>query len=302
MSCKSPLEKAIELIDAGNNIFITGGGGVGKSYLLNQLKKHYGDDLKITSTTGVSAHNIDGQTIHSFAGIYKNKIYLNFPDTKRKLTKNLKECRILAIDEISMLHKETLDSLDSAFKKITGYRNKPFGGIQMIFIGDFFQLPPVSQETNRDSKSKNAEYCFKSYAWEAGNFITLDLKEVKRQNDKMFISALNKVRTGDITQDVIDLFEERERKFDIKADSKILCIFSKKEKTNKHNNNMLKTDDNCSGAKSTYTATDYYCETIDKEKQEYPIPVVSKGYIENKEYKIAKAILSRECRLPKEIN
>ena len=302
MTCKSPLKKAIELIDAGNNIFITGGGGVGKSYLLNQLKKHYGDDLKITSTTGVSAHNIDGQTIHSFAGIYKNKIYLNFPDTKRKLTKNLKECRILAIDEISMLHKETLDSLDSAFKEITGYRNKPFGGIQMIFIGDFFQLPPVSQETNRDSKSKNAEYCFKSLAWEAGNFITLDLKEVKRQNDKMFISALNKVRTGDITQDVIDLFEERERKFDIKADSKILCIFSKKEKTNKHNNNMLKTDENCRGEKRIYTAVDYYCETIDKEKQEYPIPVDSKGYIENKEYKIAKAILSRECRLPKEIN
>lgn len=65
MTCKSPFKKAIELIDAGNNIFITGGGGVGKSYLLNQLKKHYGDDLKITSTTGVSAYNIDGQTIHA---------------------------------------------------------------------------------------------------------------------------------------------------------------------------------------------------------------------------------------------
>lgn len=302
MSCKSPLEKAIELIDAGNNIFITGGGGVGKSYLLNQLKKHYGDDLKITSTTGVSAYNIAGQTIHSFAGIYKNKIYLSFPDTKRKLTKNLKECRILAIDEVSMLHKETLDSLNSAFKEITGNRNKPFGGIQMIFIGDFFQLPPVPQKTNRYSKSKNAEYCFKSHAWEAGKFITLDLQEVKRQSDKKFISALNKVRTGNITQDVIDLFEEREKKFDIKADSKTLCIFSKKEKMNKHNDNMLKEDDNCSGAKSTYTATDYYCETIDKEKQEYIIPVVKKGDIENKEYIIAKAILERECRYPKEIN
>ena len=58
---------------------------------------------------------------------------------------------------------------------------------------------------------------------------------------------------------------------------------------------MLKTDDNCSGAKSTYTATDYYCETIDKEKQEFIIPVVKKDDIENKEYKIVKAILSREC-------
>lgn len=275
---------------------------MGKSYLLNQLKKHYGDDLKITSTTGVSAYNIDGQTIHSFAGIYKNKIYLSFPDTKRKLTKNLKDCRILAIDEISMLHKETLDSLNNAFKEITGNRNKPFGGIQMIFIGDFFQLPPVPQKTNRYSKSKNAEYCFKSYAWDAGNFITLDLQEVKRQSDKKFISALNKVRTGNITQDVKDLFEEREKKFDIKADSKTLCIFSKKEKMNKHNDNMLKEDDNCSGAKSTYTATDYYCETIDKEKQEFIIPVVKKDDIENKEYIIAKAILERECRYPKEIN
>ena len=60
----TPLEKAIELIDAGNNIFITGGGGVGKSYILNKLKKHYGDKLQLTSTTGVSAYNIGGQTIH----------------------------------------------------------------------------------------------------------------------------------------------------------------------------------------------------------------------------------------------
>ena len=69
MSCQTPLEKIIELIDAGKNILITGGGGVGKSYIINKLKEHYGDTLDITSTTGVSAINVGGQTIHSWAGI-----------------------------------------------------------------------------------------------------------------------------------------------------------------------------------------------------------------------------------------
>lgn len=300
----TPLEKAIELIDAGNNIFITGGGGVGKSYILNKLKKHYGDKLQLTSTTGVSAYNIGGQTIHSFAGIYKNRIYLSFPDTKKKLIKNLKECKILAIDEISMLHKETLDSMDSAFKEITGRKDKPFGGVQMVVIGDFFQLPPVQKQTNKCAKSKpeDLQYCFKSAAWNAAGFITLDLQEVKRQSDKKFISALNKVRTGNITQEVIDLFEERERKFNIEADSKILRIFSKKIKMNSHNNVMLTNDKNCSGNIKTYVAADYYCETIDNKKEEYVIPELKYNKIENKDYKIAKAIMERECRYPQKIN
>ncbi len=300
----TPLEKAVELIDAGNNIFITGGGGVGKSYILNKLKNHYGNKLQLTSTTGVSAYNIGGQTIHSFAGIYKNRIYLSFPDTKKKLIKNLKECKILAIDEISMLHKETLDSLNSAFKEITGRKDKPFGGIQMVVIGDFFQLPPIQRQTNKCVKSKpeDLQYCFKSAAWNAAGFITLDLQEVKRQSDKKFISALNKVRTGNITQEVIDLFEERERKFNIEADSKILRIFSKKIKMNSHNNVMLTKDENCSGNIKTYIAADYYCETIDNKKEEYVIPKLKYNEIENKDYKIAKAIMERECRYPQKIN
>lgn len=305
----TPLEKAIELIDAGNNIFITGGGGVGKSYILRKLKEHYDkyykDDKKfqITSTTGVSAFNIGGQTIHSFAGIFHKKIYVNYPDTKRKLTKNLKECKILAIDEISMLDKVTLDSLNNAFKEITGLWNKPFGGIQMVFIGDFFQLPPVPDNNNRFSKYKKmdkVEYCFNSYAWEAGNFITLNLQEVKRQSDKNFISALNKIRTGNITQEVTNLFKEREENHSIETNHKILYLFSRTEKMDKHNNNMLSEDENCSGKIKTYTANDYYCKLVDDKKViEDEIPSAGS---KNDKYKEPKSKLNLECRYSEEIN
>ena len=135
------LEKLKDIINNGENIFITGGGGVGKSYLLNQLKSYYKDDLQITSTTDISAINIGGQTLHSWAGIgiADKPIPEVVKKIKRKPTlfKQIITCKKLAIDEVSMLDNITMEYVDNVLK-ILRENNKPFGGIQVILVGDFF--------------------------------------------------------------------------------------------------------------------------------------------------------------------
>ena len=180
MPCITPLEKAIELIDAGNNVFITGGGGVGKSYILNKLKEHYGEGLDITSTTGISAINVGGQTIHSWAGIGLAKKsaswVVQYKIRKNKsLERHIKECKLLAIDEVSMLSDKLIKYLDDVLRLVRECQ-APFGGLQVIFIGDFFQLAPTKDKENQD-----VDYCFNSLTWQNLNFSTIYLKEVKRQ-------------------------------------------------------------------------------------------------------------------------
>ena len=147
----------LELIQNGCNVFITGGAGTGKSYTLNKLKEIYKDELHITSTTGISAINVNGQTIHSWAGIgIANKpideIVKNIKQ-KPNLYMNLLCCKMLAIDEISMLDNKTFEYVSEVLKKIRKWDN-PFGGIQVIIFGDFFQLPPVKTSGNKK------DFCF----------------------------------------------------------------------------------------------------------------------------------------------
>ena len=134
-------EEVKALIDKGENLFITGGGGVGKSYLLNELKKHYQNDLTLTSTTGISAINISGQTLHSWAGIgIANKPVNEVVKSiryKSSVFKQLNKCKILAIDEVSMLDNFTIDYVNEVLKQVRGTR-LAFGGIQVILVGDFF--------------------------------------------------------------------------------------------------------------------------------------------------------------------
>ena len=238
MSCNKPLEKAIELIDAGNNIFITGGGGVGKSYILNKLKEHYGDTLDITSTTGVSAINVGGQTIHSWAGIglaNKSVNYtVNYKIRKNKsLETHIKECKLLAIDEVSMMSDKLIKYLDEVLQQVRQC-SSAFGGLQVILIGDFFQLPPTKNKDNQD-----VDYCFNSITWQKLNLSTIYLTEVKRQNDKPYIDALNNIRTGVFNKKDIQIFENRNFPSDTRIDKNILQLFPLKDDTSKYNNECL---------------------------------------------------------------
>ena len=131
----------LSLIQNCENVFITGGAGVGKSYTLSKLKELYKEKLHITSTTGISAINVGGQTLHSWSGIgIGNKpIEDIIKKIKKKPTlyKTLICCRMLAIDEISMLDNLTFDYVNEVLKRVRE-NSKPFGGIQVLIFGDFF--------------------------------------------------------------------------------------------------------------------------------------------------------------------
>lgn len=204
-----PEEKQIVLneIRARHNICVTGAAGTGKSFLLKLIKDHF-PHIHITASTGVAAVNVGGVTIHSWAGIGKGTLpateiakFINSgPGTK--IRRQLRKAKILAIDEISMISASVLNLLDQVFQEVR-QNDLPFGGIQMVLIGDFFQLPPVSQDGNVD-------FCFLSDAWQDGDFKMFELTEVFRQSDLQFIQLLNNIRHAALNEEDIQLLQHRQ--------------------------------------------------------------------------------------------
>lgn len=220
------LNKITELINKGENLFITGYAGTGKSYILNKLKKKF--QIDVTSTTGLAAVNVQGQTIHSWAGVgICNKPIRDVVEKilqRSKLKKQITECKILAIDEISMLDARTFDYIDEVLRHLRD-GSKPFGGIQVLLFGDFFQLPPVEKESG---------FCFNSNTWQALNLKTVFLEKIYRQNDEKFIKSLNNLRLNQLTEEDARLFYDREVNYDT-YESDILHIFSTNREADNYN-------------------------------------------------------------------
>jgi len=238
-------ELITELIDQGQNIFLTGSGGVGKSYYVKKMKDQFSGKkhIYITSTTGVSAYTLSGQTIHSFSGIGVFKGTEVFQTIIKKIYKspkaldNWKKCDILVIDEISMLGRKMLEMLD----KIARYfrdSQKPFGGIQVIFTGDFLQLPPI-----------NDEFSFLSDTWNDLDLQIIYLKKMYRFTDEVYAKLLERVRTASHTQEDVDLLYSRKKAYDEQKDRWEKCepgdkdedilptfMFSKKASVEEKNN------------------------------------------------------------------
>ena len=179
---------AISLCKAGYNLFITGNAGTGKSFIIRQIKKEFGENCIITSTTGISALNIDGITIHNWSGICPDIDYNNSDLFVTKIQNNYKKLnnylytQILIIDEISMLDLEILEFIDKVARIIRNI-NLPFGGIQVVFVGDFYQLPPVNSET---------KFSFESKLWNNIIDYSIILKKSYRQTDLELVHFLNK--------------------------------------------------------------------------------------------------------------
>lgn len=221
------LNKITEMINQGENLFITGYAGTGKSYILNKLKKKF--KIDVTSTTGLAAVNVQGQTIHSWSGV--GICSKPVEDVVEKILKraNLKKqilnCKILAIDEISMLDARTFDYIDTVLRTLKD-GSKPFGGIQVLLFGDFFQLPPVE---------KGNGFCFDSKCWQDLDLKTVFLEKIYRQNDEQFIRSLNNLRLNQLTEDDVRLFYDREVNYDT-YESDILHIFSTNKEADNYNN------------------------------------------------------------------
>lgn len=233
------LSNIVHLVKSGENLFITGHAGTGKSYILNMLKNKF-KKLVVTSTTGIAAVNVKGQTIHSWAGVgicrypveTAVKNILNKPTIRNQILK----CETLAIDEISMLNIKVFEYIDKVLRLVRE-EDLPFGGIQLILFGDFFQLPPVEKE------AEELHYCFESPVWSELNLKNILLKENHRQNEENFIKALSNMRTNSLTEEDTELLGSRNSDFKGKDSdilhSDVLHIFSTNEEADNYNQKMF---------------------------------------------------------------
>ena len=188
------------------NVFLTGGAGVGKSYLTNELISAYrkeGKQVVALGSTGVSAVNIGGFTVHSFFvfGIAANFDELKMGDRRAKkrlvdLQKILKATDLIVIDEISMVSTNLLDMI--AYRLNTmGYLGK------LLLVGDFFQLPPIQKQQGRADIFGEKLYAFESSAWEQFDLMVIELTEMKRTQDREFTQILQKIRRGICDDEVV---------------------------------------------------------------------------------------------------
>jgi len=203
-------EKALAILKSGKNVFLTGSAGTGKTHVLNL----YIDYLKarkvpvaITASTGIAATHMNGMTIHSWAGIgvkeHLTQGNLATMKTKKYLKKHLEKAKILIIDEISMLHKNQLNLVNTVLQYFKN-NNESFGGIQVVLSGDFFQLPPIGKRTEQ-SRDK---FSFMSEAWVNANLKVCYLTEQYRQNDSDLNHILNEIRKRKISEQSIELLKK----------------------------------------------------------------------------------------------
>ena len=210
--------EALTIINAGASAFITGAPGAGKTYVLNEairaMRKN-GLSVAVTASTGIAATHLNGQTIHSWSGVgVSNALTDTLLKTIRaRRGKRIKATDVLVLDEVSMIHAWLFDMVDEVCRKVRK-NPAPFGGLQVVISGDFFQLPPVSTSMrNRDvfepspefissrqkyaAAGKNPEgYITESFAWDALKPVVCYLTEQHRQDDGKLLDVLTDIRSG----------------------------------------------------------------------------------------------------------
>lgn len=196
-------EKALEFLKSGRNIFLTGSAGTGKTYVLNQFIEHLKDakiEVAVTASTGIAATHIMGSTIHSWVGMGIKQRVTDKDLANLKKQKSIRDkfnkTKVLIIDEISMLHREQLNSIHHILSYCMD-SNAAFGGIQVILTGDFFQLPPIG-EYGEQSKDK---FAFMSKAWQFADFVVCYLTEQFRQTNNRLTEILEEIRSAKVSED-----------------------------------------------------------------------------------------------------
>ena len=192
---------ALSILKTGRNAFITGPAGAGKTHVVNRYIKYLKDHnvvIGVTASTGIAATHMGGITLHSWSGMgIKDDIDEYDLETlaeKPQLVRRFKETRVLIIDEVSMLHHFHLDMVDKIARKLRARPDEPFGGLQVVLCGDFFQLPPVSKY------GQASQFIYRSQAWRDGAFAVCYLSENHRQKDDPLLSILNEIRDGEVTE------------------------------------------------------------------------------------------------------
>ena len=204
--------EAITILKSGANVFLTGEPGSGKTHTVNAYVAYLrscGIEPAITASTGIAATHIGGYTIHSWSGIGirpdLTKYDLDRIGQNRNVVRRVGNARILIIDEVSMLSARTLSMVDAVCRELR--RNQqPFGGLQTILVGDFFQLPPINKrEDDKDQESftpdvGRQQFAFFSPAWNTLNPLICYLSEQHRQEDAVFLEFLSAVRRATVAE------------------------------------------------------------------------------------------------------
>ncbi len=201
--------EALTILKTGANVFLTGEPGAGKTYTINQYVRwlrERGIEPAITASTGIAATHIGGMTIHAWSGIGVKKTLSDWDLEalleREPLVKRVRAAQVLILDEVSMLDANILTLVDQAIRTIKN-SVRAFGGMQVVFVGDFFQLPPVSKDVEQ------TRFAFESAAWERANPITCYLSEQHRQSDDEFLSLLAAVRSGSVEELHYEMLQAR---------------------------------------------------------------------------------------------
>ena len=213
--------QALSILKTGANVFLTGEPGSGKTHLQNEYIKYLRDNSiepAITASTGIAATHIGGMTVHSWSGIgIKTKLEkndLNKIKASQYIVRRITKAKVLIIEEISMLTGDTLSMVDTVCREIK-QNSKPFGGIQVIFAGDFFQLPPVvRREVNENTQTtfinkSSSIFAFDSPSWKELNPTVCYLTEQHRQEDDDFLELLSAIRRNIFNDQHLSHIEKR---------------------------------------------------------------------------------------------
>ncbi len=232
-------KEALDILKTGRSVFLTGAAGSGKTYVLREYIDYLRSldaNIGITASTGIAATHMGGITIHSWSGIgikdSLSKSDIQEIAEKKHVRKKVEKASILIIDEISMLHHFRLDLIDKIIREIKNSA-EPFGGMQVIFCGDFFQLPPVSRPSDPE-----AFFVYHSNTWKNLNLKVCYLSEQHRQNDTEYLKILNAIRDSSVSEDIIKILKTR---FSPKSDFGLEStkLYSHNRNVNKENETEL---------------------------------------------------------------
>ena len=249
-----------QVVEYKKNVFYSGQAGTGKSVLLREIISRLNpNDVAVTASTGIAACNINGCTLHSFAGIRTGDQIVT--DLIKAMNKQAvyrwRKTKILIIDEISMIDGRLFDKIEEIARTIR-QNNRPFGGIQLLICGDFLQLPPVGEDTI---------FAFEAVSWNSCIDRTFILTNVFRQTEKEFLTALSEIRMGEPSRKTNELFENLDRDQDTEDGIIPTQLFPLRSQADVVNDEFV---GKLSGEEKTYIAKDYctfesYAKKLDKD-------------------------------------